>query len=112
MLARGMHILNGCSLLPTHTCTTTQHAQMVARSSMDYVILSDATLHMAKRLAIEDHPPRRKAKNFHANLVLTLTCQQGLLQSPEVDNVLRCHFRWVSSMEMAWQAWTDSEDFA
>ena len=80
MLARGMHILNGCSLLPTHTCTTTQRAQMVARTSVDYVILNDVALHMAKSLAIEDHPPKRTAKNFHAHLVLMLTCQQGLLQ--------------------------------
>ena len=87
MLARGMHILNGCSLLPTRTCTTTQHAQMVARTSMDYVILSDAALHMAKSLAIEDHPPKRKAKNFHAHLVPMLTCQQSLQRSLEVDDV-------------------------
>ena len=87
MLARGMHILNGCSLLPTHTCITTQHAQMVACTSVDYVILSDAALHMAKSLAIEDHPPKHKAKNFHAHLVLALTCQQGLQRPPEVDNV-------------------------
>ena len=87
MLARGMYILNGCSLLPMHTCTTTQHAQMVVRTSVDYVILNDVALHMAKSLAIEDHPPKRKAKNFHAHLVLTLTCQQGLQRPPEVDNV-------------------------
>ena len=91
MLARGMHILNGCSLLPTHTCTTTQRAQMVARTSVDYVILNDVALHMAKSLAIEDHPPKRTAKNFHAHLVLMLTCQQGLLQSLEAPDALGCH---------------------
>ena len=112
MLARGMHILNGCSLLPTHTCTTTQCAQMVARTTVYYVILNDIALHMAKSLAIEDHPPKCKAKNFHAHLALTLTCQQGLLQSLEVDNALGCHIRWVHGMEMAWRAWTDSEEFA
>ena len=79
---------------------------------MDYVILSDAALHMVKRLAIEDHPPRRKAKNFHANLVLTLTCQQDLLQSLEVGNSLGCHIQWVPRMEVAWRTWTDSEVFA
>ena len=90
MLARGMHILNGCSLLPTHTCTTTQCAQMVARTSMDYVILNDVSLHMAKNLAIEDHPPRHTAKNFHAHLALMQNCQQNLLQTLEADDALGC----------------------
>ena len=85
---------------------------MVAHTSVDYTILSDAALHMAKSLAIEDHPPKRKAKNFHAHLVLMLTYQQGLLQSLEVDDALGCHIRWVSGMELAWRAWTDLEEFA
>ena len=77
--------------VPLHTCTTTQHAQMVARTTVDYVILNDVALHMAKSLAIEDHPPKRMAKNFHAHLALTLTCQQGLLQSLEVGDAPGCH---------------------
>ena len=51
-----------------------------------YVVLNDAALHMAKGLAIEDHPPKCTTKNFNAHLALTLTCQQDLLQTPEVDD--------------------------
>ena len=91
MLAREMHVLNGCSLLPTHTCTTAQHGQMVARTTMDFIILNYVALHMVKSLAIDDHPPRCTAKNFHAYLALTLTRQQGLLQSLEVGDSPGCH---------------------
>ena len=91
MLARGMHVLNGCSRLPKHTCTTTQHGQAVVQTTVDYIILNDAALHMAKGLAIEDHPPRCTAKNFHAHLALTLTCQRDLLQTPEVDDAPGYH---------------------
>ena len=91
MLARGMHVLNGCNLLPTHTYTTIQHGHMVVRTTMDYIILYDVALHMAKSLALEDHSPRRMAKSFHVHLALMLTCQQGLLQALEVGDALGCH---------------------
>ena len=69
-----MRVLNGCNQLPVHTCTTTQHGQAVVRTTVDYVILNDVALHMAKGLAIEDHPPGCTAKKFHARLALTLAC--------------------------------------
>ena len=40
-----------------------------------YVVLNDAALHMAKGLAIGDHPPSRTAKNFHAHLAVMITYQ-------------------------------------
>ena len=91
MLARRMHVLNGCCLLPTHTCATTQKDQAVAHTTVDYAILNDTALQLAKGLAIEDHPPRRTAKNFHAHLALMLTCQQDLLEMTEVAGALGCH---------------------
>ena len=112
MLAKGMHVLNGCSLLPTHTCITIQHGQMIVQTTVHYVILNKVALHMAKGLTIEDHPSRRSAKNFHAHLALTLSCPWDKLHSSKVDGALECHITWVSGMEMTWRDWTDSEVFA
>ena len=112
MLARGMHALNGCSLLPTHTCTTIQHVQAVVQTTVDYVILNDLALHMAKGLVIEDYPSRRTAKNFHAHLALTLSCPWDQLHSSKAEDALECHITWVTGMEMTWWDWTDSEVFS
>ena len=79
MLARGMHVLNECSLLPIHTCTTTQRGQAVAQTTVDYIILNNAALHLAKGSTIEDHPPRCTAKNFHAHLALLLKCRKATM---------------------------------
>ena len=91
MLARGMHVLNGCSLLPTHTCTTTQHGQAVVQTTVDYAVLNNVALQMAKGLIIEDHPSRCMAKNYHVHLALTLSCPWDKLHSSKVDGALECH---------------------
>ena len=79
--------------------------------TVDYVILNDVALHMAKGLVIEDHPPKHAAKNFHAHLALTLSCQWDQLLTPKDDDASECCITWVSGMEMTWWAWTDSEVF-
>ena len=77
-----------------------------------YVILNGVALHTAKGLAIEDHPPRHVAKNFHAHLALLLSYQWDQLHTLQVDDAPGRHIHWVPGMEMTWRAWTDLEEFA
>ena len=46
---------------------------------MDYVILNDMAQQLTTDLVIEDHPPRRNAKNFHAHLALALKCRKEFM---------------------------------
>ena len=80
--------------------------------TVDFIILNDVALHMAKGLTIEDHPPRCMAKNFHAHLAHSLSCQWDQLRTPKDDDAPECYITWVSSMEMTCWAWTESEVFA
>ena len=107
-----MHVLNGCSLLPAHTCTAGQRGQTVVQTTVNYVVFNDVALHMAQSFAIEDHASRHKAKNFHAHMALTLTCKQALLSSAVAEGATGLQYRWVPGMEGTWHALTDTEAFS
>ena len=68
--ARDMHVLNGCAHVQPYTCTTLQRGGTVVRSTVDYLIVNSAALSYVHSIAIQDHPPRRTSKNYHAHLVM------------------------------------------
>ena len=79
---------------------------------MDYVILNDKAWQLTTNLIIEDDPPRRNAKNFHAHLALSLKCRKELMILEGATSSRRQRVQWVPGMEGTWHEWTDMSDFA
>ena len=79
---------------------------------MDYVILNDMARQLTTDLVIEDHPPMRNAKNFHAHLALLLKCRKEptMMEGASSSGGQRVH--WVPGMERTWREWMDTLDFA
>lgn len=75
LLARELHILNGCPKLQPHTCTTTQRGHQVVRTAVDVLIANKAALQHIAKVSIEDRPYRTSSKNYHSHLLLRLTCK-------------------------------------
>ena len=65
-----MHVFNGCANVQPYTCTTLQRGGTVVRSMVDYLIVNSAALSYVHSIDIQDHPPRRTSKNYHAHLVM------------------------------------------
>ena len=70
MRARNMHVLNGCARAQPYTCTTLQHGGTVTRSTVDYLIVNNVALSYVHSIDIQDHPPWRTSKNYHAHLIM------------------------------------------
>ena len=78
---------------------------------MDYIILNDMALQLTTDLAIEDHPPRRNAKNFHAHLALILTCKKATAMREGASSSEEQRVCWVPGMEDTWRNWTNTLAF-
>ena len=63
-------------------------------------------------LVIEDHPPRRNAKNFHAHLALTLKCKKEPITLEGTSSSKGRRVHWMPGMEVTWCDWTYTLDFA
>ena len=95
-----------------HTCTTCQRGHVETQTTVDYVIQNDMALQLMTGLVIEDHPPRRNAKNFHAHLALTLMCKKATAMMEGASSSEGQRVRWVLGMEDTWHDWTDTLAFA
>ena len=78
---------------------------------MDDVIINDMALQLTTDLVIEDHPPRRSAKSFHAHLVLTLKYERVPTTVEGDSNSEGQQVYWVPGMEVAWRDWMDTSAF-
>ena len=107
--ARDLHILNGCTHLATHTCTTKQRGGAIIRATVDYIIAKSMALGMIDKIMIDDFPPNTNSRNYHSHPMITIYFGRGSQAGNLMDGKI-CYC-WVSGMESIWIEHTSMPDF-
>ena len=70
MEALNLHILNGCTSIATHTCTTSQQGRTTMCITVDYIIANDTALERISKIMVEYYPPCTNSKNLYLLILI------------------------------------------
>ena len=107
--ARDLHILNGCTNLAMHTCTTKQKGGATVSITVDYIIANSMALEMIDKVMIDNFLPCANSSNYHSHLMI-MTCFGGSSQAGNLMDGGTC-YHWVPGMESIWVEYTSMSDF-
>ena len=104
-----LHILNGCSNLSMHTCTTRQRRGVTVCTMVDYIIANSIVLEMIEKITIDDYSPYTNSRNYHSHLMI----QTRFGGTTQGSNLLdeEAHYCWVPGMETTKVEHTSTSDF-